>query len=98
MVAAGRAALYRLLGPVLVALSWGAPIVLRVWAPPSYRPDDLLLVTVLVILSAVPFAAGLGVSRTMLSAGRSRAVAAMTVLAAGLNLGLNVALVPRAGI
>ncbi|MEO6205200.1 MAG: oligosaccharide flippase family protein [Mycobacteriales bacterium] len=98
VLAASRDALYRLLGPVLIGLSWGAPIVLRVWAPPSYRPDDLLLVTVLVILSAVPYAAGLGISRTMLSAGRSRAVAAMTLVAAGINLGLNVALVPRWGI
>jgi O-antigen/teichoic acid export membrane protein len=98
VLAASRDALYRLLCPVLIGLALGAPLVLRVWAPESYRPDTLQVVTTIVIVSAVPYTAGLAASRALLSAGHSRAVATATVLAAVTNLGLNVVLVPRAGL
>ena len=98
MLDASRDALYRLLRPIVFGLSVGAPLVLRVWAPPQYRPDELVLLTSLVIVSAVPYTAGLGASRTLLSSGRSRAVAVMTVVAAAGNLGLNLLLVPIIGL
>lgn len=98
VVAASRDALYRLLGPVLLGLSLGAPILLRVWAPPAYRPDGLQIVTTIIVVSAIPYAAGLASSRALLTSGRSRAVAGATALAAVANLALNVVLVPYAGL
>jgi O-antigen/teichoic acid export membrane protein len=95
VLAASRDALYRLLTPVLVGLSIGAPLVLRLWAPPEYRPDDLLFVTAVVIVSAVPYTAGLCAARALLAEGRSAAIAAANGVAAVINIVLNIILVPR---
>ena len=95
VIAASRDALYRLLIPVMVGLSLGAPLVLRVWAPPEYRPDDLLLVTVVVIVSAVPYTAALAVSRALLAEGYTRTIAASTAVAAVTNIALNLVLISR---
>jgi O-antigen/teichoic acid export membrane protein len=53
--AAGRDILLSLLVPVVIGLSVGAPLVLHVWAPAQYRPDDLLLVTAVVVISVLPY-------------------------------------------
>lgn len=98
VLAASRDALYRLLIPVLVGLSLGIPVALRVWAPASYRPDGLLTVTAVVIVSAVPYAAGLSVTRALLAANRTGVIAAATLLAATANIGLNALLIPRFGL
>jgi O-antigen/teichoic acid export membrane protein len=95
---ASRDALYRLLAPVLVGLSVVAPIALRVWAPPSYRPDELLLVFAVVVVSAVPYAAGYSATRVLLAAGRSRPVAVAAVVAALVNIALNLWWIPLWGI
>jgi len=95
VLAASWDALYRLLTPVLIGLSVGAPLVLRVWVPPSYQPDDLLLVTAVVIVSAVPYTAGLSVTRALLAEGRTTMIAAATGVAAVVNIVLNLILVPR---
>jgi len=95
VLAASEDSLYRLLTPVLIGLSMGSPLVLRLWAPPEYRPDDLLLVTSIVIVSAVPYTAGLAVGRALLAEGRSAAIAAANGVAAVANIILNLLLVPR---
>lgn len=95
---ASRDAMYRLLGPVMAGLSVAAPLVLRVWAPPSYRLDDLLLVFAVVVISAVPYAAGYSATRVLLAAGRSRTVALAAVLASGVNVALCLWWVPLWGI
>jgi O-antigen/teichoic acid export membrane protein len=95
VLAASRDALYRLLMPVVIGLSVGAPLVLRVWAPPAYRLDELLLVTSVVIVTVVPYAGGLAASRALLAQGHTIMVAGATIAAAGVNLGLNFVLVPR---
>jgi len=95
VLAASWDALYRLLTPVLIGLSIGAPLVLRVWVPSSYRPDDLLLVTAVVIVSAVPYTAGLAARRALLAEGRTTIIAAATGVAAVVNIGLNLMLVPH---
>ena len=98
LTAASRDALYRLLAPVMVGLSVAMPLVLRLWAPPSYRPDDLLLVAALVVVSAVPYAAGYSATRVLLAAGRSGAVAAAALTASLLNVLLNLWWIPRWGL
>lgn len=98
VLAASRAALQRLLAPVLVGMSVASPIVLRVWAPPEYRPDDLMLVTAVVVVSAVPYAAVQSATRDLLSRSATRAVAWSTGGAAAVNIGLNLLLIPELGI
>jgi O-antigen/teichoic acid export membrane protein len=95
VLAASRDALYRLLMPVMVGLSLGAPLLLRLWAPPAYRPDDLLLVTAIVIVTVLPYTAGLSMTRGLLAVGRTGTVAGATIVAAGVNIVLNLVLVPH---
>jgi O-antigen/teichoic acid export membrane protein len=95
VLTASQDALDRLLIPVMLGLSIGSPLVLRLWAPPEYRPDDLLLVTAIVIVSAVPYTAGLTAGRALLAEGRSVAIAAANGVAAAVNIVLNLMLVPR---
>ena len=98
LTAASRDALYRLLAPVMAGLSVAAPILLRVWAPPSYRPDDLVLVTAVVVVSAVPYAAGYSATRVLLAADRPRTVAAAAIVASVVNVLINLWWIPLWGI
>ncbi|HUK76147.1 MAG TPA: lipopolysaccharide biosynthesis protein [Thermoleophilia bacterium] len=98
VLARSRDALYRLLVPVVVGVGVGAPIALRIWAPASYRPDELQLVVALVAIASIPVAGLLAAQRTLLSSGRTLAVGALTVAAGAANIALNIALVPVLGI
>jgi O-antigen/teichoic acid export membrane protein len=93
-----RDALYALLIPVIIGLGIGAPVLLRIWAPPSYRPDSLVGVVAIVATTSVAYAGGLSHTRTLLAAGRTLPVAASTVVCAAINLSLNIAAVPLLGI
>jgi O-antigen/teichoic acid export membrane protein len=95
VLAESRDALYRLLIPVLIGFACGAPLVLRVWAPASYQPDRLLLLVCIVLITAIPSAGQLAVTRALTADGRTGVTAVVTVLAAALNVALNVVLVPR---
>ncbi len=95
---ASRDALYRLLAPVMVGLSVAAPLVLRVWAPPSYRPDELLLITAVIVVSALPYTAGLSATRVLLAAARTRTVAVAAVVASLVNIALNLWWIPVWGV
>jgi O-antigen/teichoic acid export membrane protein len=98
VLAASRDALYKLLAPAMVALSLGSPLLLRLWAPPEFRTDQLLLVTAVVIVSAVPYAAALSVTRGLLARNATGTVATATVVAALANVVLNFALIPGLGL
>jgi len=98
VLAESRDALYRLLIPVLIGFACGAPLVLRVWAPASYRPDRLLLLVCIVLITAIPSAGQLAATRALTADGRTGVTAVVTILAAALNIGLNVALVPTLGL
>jgi O-antigen/teichoic acid export membrane protein len=87
-----------LIMPVIVGLALGAPIVLRVWAPPSYRPEDLLLVHAVVLVSAIPYTACLASTRTLLAEGRTAFIAIAQALAATVNVLLNLTLIPPYGL
>jgi O-antigen/teichoic acid export membrane protein len=96
--AESRDALYRLLVPLVIGFALGAPLVLRIWAPPSYRPEDLHVVVSLVLITTIPFAAQLAIERLLMADGRTTAIAVSTLLAAGGNLLLNLLLVPVWGL
>jgi O-antigen/teichoic acid export membrane protein len=98
VLASSRNALYALLIPAVAGLSIGAPLVLRVWAPPSYRPDGLLVVVALVAVTSFVVAGMLASSKVLLMEGRTAVIAAFTVVAGAANVALNIALVPSMGI
>jgi O-antigen/teichoic acid export membrane protein len=98
VVASSRTALQRLLAPVLVGMAVASPVVLQLWAPPGYRPLDLLLVTTIIVVTAVPFTALQSATRDLLTRSATKAVAASTLVAAAVNIGLNLVLIPALGI
>ncbi len=98
VLAASRDALYRLLMPVMIGLSLGMPILLRIWAPAQYRPDELLMTAAVVILQVVPYTAALSATRGLLAAGRSGAVAVAAEAGAVANFELNLLHVPGIGL
>ena len=98
VLADSRDGLYRLLIPVSLGLGLGGPIALQLWAPASFRPDGLKLVTLLVVVSAFGWCASQASMRMLLADGRSKATASAMLVAAALNLALNITLVPRFGI
>jgi O-antigen/teichoic acid export membrane protein len=98
VIAASRDLLYRLLVPTLVGLAAMAPLVLRIWAPASFRTDELLLVNALVVVSSIPFTAALSSTRALMAEGRTHFLALAQALAAALNIALNLLLLPVLGL
>jgi O-antigen/teichoic acid export membrane protein len=98
VLAHSRDGLYRLLVPVTLGIALGGPIALRIWAPPSFRTEELIPVILLVVVSTIPVCTSFVHSRLMLAEGRSGVVAIVTVVAALTNIGLNLILVPHLGI
>jgi O-antigen/teichoic acid export membrane protein len=98
VLAQGRDALYALLIPVLAGLGIGAPVLLHIWAPASYRPDTLLVLVALVSSSSIAIAGAMSHTRVLLAEGRTLPVASATMLAAAVNLVLNIVLVPMLGL
>ncbi|MGO8871509.1 MAG: lipopolysaccharide biosynthesis protein [Acidimicrobiales bacterium] len=98
VLAASRDGLYRLLVPITIGIALAGPILLRIWAPRSFRTEQLLPVIVLVVASTIPVCTAFVHSRLILSEGRSAVVALVTVVAAGVNVALNLMLVPHLGI
>ena len=98
VLVASRAALQRLLAPVMVGMSLASPIVLSLWAPPDFQPLHLMGVTAIIILSAVPFTAVQSATRDQVSRGATKPVAWSTLGAAVVNIALNLVLIPAFGI
>jgi len=98
LIGATRDTILRLLAPVVLGIAFGAPVALRIVAPASFRPEALLPVVVLVVLSAYPVAAGSASGRMLVTDGRTRAFALCTAAAAVVNLGLNALTIPAYGI
>ncbi len=94
VLAQSRDALYALLIPVVAGLGIGAPVLLHIWAPPTYAPNSLRGIVAIIAASSFAFAGGVSHTRTLLWAGRTLPVAVAASLAAALNLLLNLALVP----
>ncbi|MEU7902852.1 oligosaccharide flippase family protein [Actinoplanes sp. NPDC049118] len=98
VIAAGRDVLYRLMVPLIGGLTIGAPIILRLWAPPSYRMDELAWTVLIVVVTAVPFSSQLAASQALTTQGRTVGIAVATLVAALANVLLNLVLVPRYGL
>lgn len=87
-----------LLSPGVLTISLAAPFLLIAASPPSYDPYKLVLVTVLIVPTALPYSVALANTRTLLAHGKSARLAASTAICAALNIGLNVLWVPQLGI
>jgi O-antigen/teichoic acid export membrane protein len=98
LLTSSRDVLYALLIPAVVGLSAAAPLLLGIWAPPSYRPSGLLLIVAIVAVTAFPYAGMMSAERILMLASSTLTVGIATVIASLTNIGLNVLLVPRVGI
>lgn len=98
VLATSRDGLYVLAITFAIAIAAASPLLLRLWAPPDYRPTSLLLITALVAASALPFADSMIYIQVLILEGRTRAVAVGSVGVALVNLALNLLLVPVLGI
>jgi O-antigen/teichoic acid export membrane protein len=98
VLVASRDALYRLLCPVMVGMAVASPVLLRIWAPASYRTDELLLLTAVIVVSAVPYTAGMSANRVLLTRTSTRVIAWAALVASVVNIGLNLVLVPVWGL
>jgi O-antigen/teichoic acid export membrane protein len=98
LLASSRDMIYLLLIPVVCGLAAGAPIVLRVWAPPSFHPAKLTLIVAIVAIYAFPYGQFSSNLRALMSEGKTGRAAVTTLFAAAVNIGLNIAMVPYLGI
>ncbi|MGQ7294845.1 lipopolysaccharide biosynthesis protein [Quadrisphaera sp. KR29] len=98
LVSASRDGLLRMFAPTVLGVVLAAPLALRVLAPSSFRPEGLLLVVALVVLSGLPVIAGVATGRALITVRRSRPLAVAAASAALVNTGLNLAVVPVWGL
>lgn len=88
------AALQRVAAVLAATSAVAAPLVLLILVPSAYDPRDLTPISGIVALSVVPFVAYCGGMHVLLWHGRTLVIAAATTLAALVNIGVNLALVP----
>lgn len=87
-----------LLSPAVFAISMATPYLLLIASPASYRPYGLVLVTVLIVPTALVYSVALANTRTLLAHGKTGRLAISTFSCAILNIVLNVMWVPHLGI
>ncbi len=80
------------------ATAVAAPVALVLLAPDEYEPLELSTVSALVALSAVPFVSYCASLQVVLWHGRTGVLALLTPVAAAVNLGANIVLVPVLGL
>lgn len=90
--------LFSLLAPGVLAISLGTPFLLILASPGSYHPYTLVLVTLLIVPTALPYSVALANTRTLLAHGKSGRLAASTFACAAINIALNILWVPHLGI
>jgi O-antigen/teichoic acid export membrane protein len=93
-----RDMLYRLLMPIVLAVTLASPLALRILAPASFRPNDLTLVVFVVALSAFPVAQAGATDRLLLLRRRGKTIGVLAAISAVVNIGVNLLLVPVMGI
>jgi O-antigen/teichoic acid export membrane protein len=98
LLASSRDSMNLLLIPVAIGLSAAAPVVLRLWAPRSFQPAELTPIVAMIAICAFPVGQFLSNLRALMSEGRSGRVAVTTLVAAAVNISLNLVMVPFLGI
>jgi O-antigen/teichoic acid export membrane protein len=98
LLASSRDMMNLLLIPVVCGLAAGAPLVLGVWVPKSFHPAELTLIVAIVAICTFPFGQFQANLRALMSEGSTGRAAVVTLVAAVVNIGLNVVMVPFLGI
>jgi O-antigen/teichoic acid export membrane protein len=98
LLASSRDMMNLLLIPVVCGLAAGAPIVLKVWVPESFQPAELTPIVAIVAICTFPFAQFVANLRALMSEGKTGQAAVATLVAAAVNIGLNIVMVPLLGI
>ncbi|WIB76271.1 oligosaccharide flippase family protein [Curtobacterium sp. MCPF17_002] len=93
-----RNELYKMLAPLLLAVTLVSPVALPILAPASYRVHDLTVVVFIVAITAVPVVASGATGRLLLIERRGVAVGVIAATAGAANIGANLLLVPVFGI
>ena len=93
-----RDELYRLLAPVLLAVTLVSPVALPILAPASYRVQELTVVVFVVAVTAFPVVASGATGRLLLVERRGVAVGVIAAIAGAVNIGANLVFVPLMGI
>lgn len=87
-----------LLSPAVLSISLATPFLLVIASPASYHPHQLVLVTLLIVPTALPYSVALANTRTLIAHGKSGRLALSTFVCAALNIALNILWVPHLGI
>ena len=98
LLASSRDMMNLLLIPVVCGLAAGAPVVLGVWVPKSFHPAELTPIVAIVAICTFPFGQFLANLRALMSEGRTGRAAVATLVAAVVNIALNLVMVPFIGI
>ena len=98
IIGSSRDSVFLLFGPIVLGVTLAAPVVLRVVVPSTFQPETLLVVTYLVVISGFPVAASGATSKMLVTSRRARPLAVWATVAAVLNVGLNLLLVPPFGV
>jgi len=98
LLASSRDMMNLLLIPVVCGLAAGAPLVLDVWVPQSFHPAELTPIVAIIAICTFPFGQFQANLRALMSEGRTGRAAVATLVAAAVNIGLNLVMVPFLGI
>jgi len=98
LLADSRDALYGLLIPAVLALSFSAPLVLSLWLRPEFHPAGLVIVVVTISVGGFPMAGFFAANRVLLISGKTGPVAVCVVSSALVNIALNIVFVPVWGV
>lgn len=98
LIGRSRDALIRLMMPVIVGLTLGAPLALVIAAPASFAPEELLFVVFLVAAAGFPVLIGNATARALITLEHTNNLAVAAIVAAVLNVVLNVVLLPVWGL
>jgi O-antigen/teichoic acid export membrane protein len=98
LLASSRDMMNLLLIPVVCGIAAWAPLVLAVWVPRSFHPLELTPIVAIIAICTFPFGQFVANLRALMSEGRTGRAAVATLVAAAVNVGLNIAMVPFFGI
>ncbi len=84
--------------PVVFALCALSPILLEIWAPPSYTPEHLQVIVALTAFTVFPAIGDVAMWQMFAGGGKSKALPVVALGTASLNIVLNFALVPVIGL
>lgn len=93
-----RDTLYALLIPATLGLCVASPLLLRLWAPPSFDPDHLQLYVAIICVSTFPYAGATTINRNLMRSSRTQTAARIAATAALVSIVLSLVLVPLLGI